>query len=119
MTNLKQLQKVCKEVNEKMDVISEEELKEIVGRYYKDDVISCRQWDFLIGYIERKEKISDSFAFMYSEQEEQEMNKIDYNTKPTEKGIDNFIWVHETKIKQAENDIESLKKDLILDVNDN
>lgn len=37
MTNLKQLQKVCKEVNEKMDVISEEELKEIVGRYYKDD----------------------------------------------------------------------------------
>lgn len=47
------------------------------------------------------------------------MNKIDYNTKPIEKGIDNFIWVHETKIKQAENDIESLKKDLILDVNDN
>ena len=47
------------------------------------------------------------------------MNKIDYNTKPTEKWIDNFIWVHETKIKQAENDIESLKKDLILDVNDN
>ena len=47
------------------------------------------------------------------------MNKIDYNTKPTEKGIDNFILVHETKIKQAENDIESLKKDLILDVNDN
>ena len=29
MTNLKQLQNVCKEVNEKMDVISEEELKEI------------------------------------------------------------------------------------------
>lgn len=27
--------------------------------------------------------------------------------------------MHETKIKQAENDIESLKKDLILDVNDN
>lgn len=47
------------------------------------------------------------------------MNKIDYNTKPTEKGIYNFIWVHETKIKQAENDIESLKKNLILDVNDN
>ena len=67
MTNLKQLQKVCKEVNEKMDVISEEELKGIVNRYYKDDVISCRQWDFLIGYIERKEKISDSFAFMYGE----------------------------------------------------
>lgn len=67
MTNLKQLQNVCKEVNEKMDVISEEELKEIVGRYYKDDVISCRQWEFLLGYIKRKEKISDSFAFMYSE----------------------------------------------------
>lgn len=67
MTNLKKLQKVCKEVNEKMDVISEEELKGIVSRYYKDDVISCRQWDFLMGYIERKEKISDSFAFMYSE----------------------------------------------------
>ena len=47
------------------------------------------------------------------------MNKIDYNTKPKEKGIDNFIWVHETKIKQAENDIEALKKDLILDVNEN
>lgn len=25
------------------------------------------KWDFLIGYIERKEKISDNFAFMYSE----------------------------------------------------
>ena len=47
------------------------------------------------------------------------MNKIDYSTPPKEKGIDNFIWVHQTKIKQAENDIESLKKDLILDVNDN
>lgn len=67
MTNLKQLQKVCKEVNEKMDVISEKELKCIVNRYYKEDVISYRQWDFLIGYIERKEKISDSFAFAYSE----------------------------------------------------
>mgnify|MGYP001037599131 CR=1 FL=1 len=67
MTNLKQLQKVCKEVNEKMDVISEEELKCIVSRYYKNDVISCRQWEFLLGYIERKEKISSNFAFMYSE----------------------------------------------------
>ncbi len=67
MTNLKQLQSVCKEVNEKMDVISEEELKGIVNRYYKEDVISYRQWDFLLGYIERKEKISDNFAFMYSE----------------------------------------------------
>lgn len=47
------------------------------------------------------------------------MNNIDYNTKPKEKGIDNFIWVHETKIKQAENDIEALKKNLILDVNEN
>lgn len=47
------------------------------------------------------------------------MNNIDYNTKSKEKGIDNFIWVHETKIKQAENDIEALKKDLILDVNEN
>ena len=47
------------------------------------------------------------------------MNNIDYNTKPKEKGIDNFVWVHETKIKQAENDIEALKKDLILDVNEN
>lgn len=47
------------------------------------------------------------------------MNKIDYNTKPKEKGIDNFIWVHETKIKLAENDIEALKKDLILDINEN
>lgn len=47
------------------------------------------------------------------------MNNIDYNTKPKEKGLDNFIWVHETKIKQAENDIEALKKDLILDVNEN
>lgn len=47
------------------------------------------------------------------------MNKIDYNTKPKEKGIDNFIWVHETKIKLAENDIEELKKNLILDVNEN
>ena len=43
MTNLKQLQNVCKEVNEKMNTVSEEELKEIVGRYYKDDVISCRK----------------------------------------------------------------------------
>ena len=34
------------------------------------------------------------------------MNKIDYSTQPKEKGIDNFIWVHETKIKLAENDIE-------------
>lgn len=67
MTNLKQLQSVCKEVNEKMDVLSEEELKEIVNRYYKEDVISYRQWDFLICYIKRKEKISDNFAFMYSE----------------------------------------------------
>ena len=67
MTNLKQLQNVCKEVNEKMDVLSEEELKEIVGKYYKDDVISCRQWEFLLDYIERKEKISNNFAFMYSE----------------------------------------------------
>lgn len=55
MTNLKQLQSVCKEVNEKMDVISEEELKGIVNRYYKEDVISYRQWDFLPGYIERKD----------------------------------------------------------------
>lgn len=47
------------------------------------------------------------------------MNNIDYNTKPKEKGLDNFIWVHEAKIKQAENDIEALKKDLILDVNEN
>lgn len=47
------------------------------------------------------------------------MNKIDYSTKPEEKGIDNFIWVHETKIKLAENDIEELKKKLISDVNDN
>lgn len=47
------------------------------------------------------------------------MNNIDYNTKPKEKGIDNFIWVQETKIKLAENDIEALKKDLILDVNEN
>lgn len=47
------------------------------------------------------------------------MNKIDYSTQPKEKGIDNFIWVHETKIKLAENDIEELKKDLILDVNEN
>lgn len=47
------------------------------------------------------------------------MNKIDYNTKPKEKGIDNFVWVHETKIKQAENEIETLKKNLILDVNEN
>lgn len=67
MTNLKQLQKVCKEVNEKMDTVNEEELKEIVNGYYKNDVISCRQCGFLIGYIERKEKISDNFAFMYSE----------------------------------------------------
>lgn len=47
------------------------------------------------------------------------MNKIDYNTKPKEKGIDNYVWVLETKIKQAENDIEALKKNLILDVNEN
>lgn len=47
------------------------------------------------------------------------MNKIDYSTQPKEKGINNFIWVHETKIKLAENDIEELKKDLILDVNEN
>ena len=25
------------------------------------------------------------------------MNKIDYNTKPTEKGIDNFIWCTKQK----------------------
>ena len=67
MTNLKQLQNICKEVNEKMNLVSKEELKEVVGRYYKDDVISYRQWDFLLGYIERKEKISKNFAFMYSE----------------------------------------------------
>lgn len=47
------------------------------------------------------------------------MNKIDYSTKPEEKGIGNFIWVHETKIKLAENDIEELKKNLISDINDN
>lgn len=47
------------------------------------------------------------------------MNKIDYSTQPKEKGIDNYIWVLETKIKLAENDIEALKKDLILDVNEN
>lgn len=47
------------------------------------------------------------------------MNKIDYSTQPKEKGIDNFIWVHETKIKIAENDIETLKKNLILDINEN
>lgn len=47
------------------------------------------------------------------------MNKIDYNTKPTEKGIDNFIWVHETKIKQAENEIEELKQELIEAINNN
>lgn len=46
------------------------------------------------------------------------MNNIDYNTKPKEKGIDNFIWVHETKIKQAENDIEhpSLRNEAKLDI---
>ena len=47
------------------------------------------------------------------------MNKIDYSTQPKEKGIDNFIWVHETKIKLEENDIEELKKNLMSDVNDN
>lgn len=47
------------------------------------------------------------------------MNKIDYSTQPKEKGIDNYVWVLETKIKLAENDIEALKKDLILDVNEN
>lgn len=47
------------------------------------------------------------------------MNKIDYSTQPKEKGIDNYIWVLETKIKLAENDIEALKKDLMLDVNEN
>ncbi len=47
------------------------------------------------------------------------MNNIDYSTQPKEKGIDNYIWVLETKIKLAENDIEALKKDLILDVNEN
>lgn len=46
------------------------------------------------------------------------MNKIDYSTQPKEKGIDNYVWVLETKIKLAENDIEALKKDLILDVNE-
>ena len=67
MKNLKQLQSVCKEVNEKMDLINEKELNEIVNKYYKDNVISCRQWEFLLEYIERKEKISKNFAFMYSE----------------------------------------------------
>lgn len=47
------------------------------------------------------------------------MNKIDYNTKPKEKGIDNFIWVHETKIKQAENEIETLKDSLMFVVKNN
>lgn len=47
------------------------------------------------------------------------MNKIDYNTKPKEKGIDNFIWVHETKIKQAENEIEEKKGKLIEAINNN
>lgn len=49
------------------------------------------------------------------------MNNIDYSTQPKEKGIDNqhYIWVLETKIKLAENDIEALKKDLMLDVNEN
>ena len=50
-----------------MDTVNEDELKEIVNGYYKDDVISFLQWNFLLEYIERKEKISDSFAFMYSE----------------------------------------------------
>ena len=47
------------------------------------------------------------------------MNKIDYSTQPKEKGIDNFIWVHETKIKQAENEIEELKQELIEAINNN
>lgn len=67
MTNLKDLQKVCKEVNEKMGAVSKEDLKGIVDGYYNGGTISYRQWDFLCGYIERKEKISDSFAFMYCE----------------------------------------------------
>ena len=67
MTNLKQLQEVCKEVNAKMDAVNEEELKGIVYGYYNNDVISYRQCEFLLDYIKRKEKISDNFAFMYSE----------------------------------------------------
>lgn len=67
MTNLKDLQKVCKEVNEKMESVSKEDLKEILDGYYNGGTISYRQWDFLVGYVERKEKISDSFAFMYCE----------------------------------------------------
>lgn len=47
------------------------------------------------------------------------MNNIDYNTKPKEKGIDNFIWVHETKIKQAENEIETLKDTLMFVIKEN
>lgn len=35
------------------------------------------------------------------------------------KGIDNFIWVHETKIKQAENEIETLKDSLMFVVKNN
>lgn len=67
MTNLKDLQKVSKEVNEKMESVSKEDLKEILDGYYNGGTISYRQWDFLVGCVERKEKISDSFAFMYCE----------------------------------------------------
>lgn len=45
------------------------------------------------------------------------MNKIDYSTQPKEKGIDNYIWVLETKIKLAENEIEEMKQELIEAVN--
>lgn len=45
------------------------------------------------------------------------MNNIDYSTQPKEKGIDNYIWVLETKIKLTENEIEEMKKELIEAVN--
>lgn len=45
------------------------------------------------------------------------MNKIDYSTQPKEKGIDNYIWVLETKIKLAENEIEEMKQELIEAIN--
>lgn len=47
------------------------------------------------------------------------MNKIDYSTQPKEKGIDNYIWVLETKIKLAENEIEEMKQELIEAIKNN
>ena len=59
MTNLKQLQNVCKEVNEKMDTVNEEELKEIVEGYRTEGIhISDEEVNEILWLCNRKMEIS-------------------------------------------------------------